>query len=139
MARFDVFLVVIVTVAAILLPTPSSSLPEPPCNEVYWSSHVAKEFGGQVEFRTYDGARIDILTPAYAIEVDWAKKWAEGVGQAAYYGCAVSRKPVLILLIKNRKAEIQYISRAMVAGAYANVDIWLYDISSKQWINRPNL
>ena len=32
-----------------------------------------------------DGTRCDILTSTHAIEVDFAKKWAEAIGQSLNY------------------------------------------------------
>ena len=39
------------------------------------------EIGGKVEVVMKDGTRCDILTATHAIEVDFAKKWAEAIGQ----------------------------------------------------------
>lgn len=39
---------------------------------------------GKMEVVLKDKTRIDCLTAEYAIEVDFAKKGAEGIGQALY-------------------------------------------------------
>ena len=47
-------------------------------SERYYQEKFAREIGGQVEVVMKDGTRCDILTSTHAIEVDFAKKWAEG-------------------------------------------------------------
>ena len=46
-------------------------------SERYYQEKFAREIGGQVEVVMKDGTRCDILTTTHAIEVDFAKKWAE--------------------------------------------------------------
>ena len=50
-------------------------------SERYYQEKFAREIGGQVEVVMKDGTRCDILTATHAIEVDFAKKWAEAPGQ----------------------------------------------------------
>jgi len=54
-------------------------------SERYYQEKFAKEIGGQVEVVMKDGTRYDILTSTHAIEVDFAKKWAEAIGQSLNY------------------------------------------------------
>lgn len=46
--------------------------------------------------------RADCLSPTHAIEVDWAGKWAEGIGQALHYADMTGLMPGLILICDNR-------------------------------------
>ena len=46
--------------------------------------YVNKYCNGYKEFVLSDKTRIDCLTDEYAIEYDYAKKWAESIGQALY-------------------------------------------------------
>jgi hypothetical protein len=50
-------------------------------SERYYQEGFAQEIGGQVEVVMKDGTRCDILTATHAIEVDFAKNWAEAIGQ----------------------------------------------------------
>lgn len=79
------------------------------------------------ERRLWDGTRVDLLTNYCACEIDWAHKWAEGIGQALWYSLNTSKKPVLILLVKDFDRESKYIYRAkMVCGVY-DIEVWLVD------------
>lgn len=59
----------------------------------------------------WDSTRIDMVTSRYAIEVDWAPKWAEAIGQSLYYSLVSGLDPGIILLVKNMKKEARYVYR----------------------------
>ena len=83
--------------------------------EAYYVRQInAKHFAGKarIEATTVDGARCDILTPDMAIEVDYAPKWAEAIGQSLYYGIAFDRNPGIYLLMKGN-SDRRYWSRCL--------------------------
>lgn len=65
---------------------------------------------GIVEYRLPDKTRVDCLTDEYAIEFDWAKKWAESIGQSLYYAKMTGKKPAVAIIMKSPKDE-RYIKR----------------------------
>jgi hypothetical protein len=68
--------------------------------ESHYQTAWCAEHHGQVEFRLPDGARVDCLTESNAIEFDFAPKWAEGLGQALYYGSQTGRRPGVVLIME---------------------------------------
>ncbi len=60
-----------------------------------------------------DRTRVDCLTNEYAIEVDFAKKWAESVGQSLYYAKMTGKKPAIALIIEKQK-ENRFVRRVRV-------------------------
>ena len=58
-----------------------------------------KALDGEIEYVLEDRTRIDCLTDIYAIEIDYAKKHHEAVGQALYYGIVTGRKPAVALIV----------------------------------------
>lgn len=72
---------------------------------------LGPRFQAEVEVPVWDGTRCDLLTDEFAIEVDWATKWAEALGQAMYYAIALDRKPAILLLVKDYK-DRRYAHRA---------------------------
>jgi hypothetical protein len=60
------------------------------------------------------GGRIDCLSDEFAIEVDWAPKWAEAVGQSLYYAQATGRKPAIILLCEESEGPVEGLCRSYV-------------------------
>lgn len=85
---------------------------------------IAPKYGiiqEHIDFTLPDESRVDLLGDEYAWEVDWAPKWAEGVGQATLYGLWTSKKPGLILLVKDRRKEKQYILRAKLVCEHLKI------------------
>ena len=58
-----------------------------------------------------DKARIDCLLPDKAVEVDFAAKWAECIGQALYYAQMTNRTPACLLIIENPQRDYKYLMR----------------------------
>lgn len=70
----------------------------PKMKEAYYVSQWCGDIGQQ-EFILWDSTRVDCLTKDYAIEFDFAKKWAESVGQALYYSKMTGKKPAVALIL----------------------------------------
>ena len=76
-------------------------------NEAYYIQKISAEINGKTEVRV-DGGRADIVTKDHAIEVEWASKWKEAIGQALWYGLQTGKTPKIILLMKNKKKDYKY-------------------------------
>jgi len=87
-----------------------------------------------LERTLWDGTRVDICTDNNAIEVDWAHKWAEAIGQALYYGGEMAKKPTILLLLEDAVKERAYVYRACTVCRKHNIDVWLYDTTEKTLI-----
>jgi hypothetical protein len=68
-------------------------------SERYYQEKFAREIGGRVEVVMKDGTRCDILTATHAIEVDFAKKWAEAIGQSLNYAMHTGKRPGVALIL----------------------------------------
>lgn len=68
-------------------------------NEKYYQTILCNELGGKMEVVLEDRTRVDCLTDEYAIEVDFAKKWAESIGQSLYYAEMTGKKPAVGLIL----------------------------------------
>lgn len=79
-------------------------------NEKYYQTKLCKKLDGVMEYVLEDKTRVDCLTDEYAIEVDFAKKWAEGVGQSLYYAQMTGKKPA-IGFIMDEKKDKRYLDR----------------------------
>lgn len=83
-----------------------------------------KKFGGEMEYVLPDGARIDVLTKEYAVEFDFAQKWAESIGQALYYGIVTNKKPAVVLIMENPTKEYKYLQRLKKVAAKHNITVF---------------
>ena len=72
-------------------------------------------YNAETERVLWDKTRCDMLFvykgDSVACEVDWAKKWAEGIGQALYYGEVTNLKPAVLLLVKDMDEDMKYVYR----------------------------
>ena len=57
---------------------------------------------GEIEAKI-DGGRIDCLTTIYAIEADFAYKWAEAIGQSLFYAYKTNRRPGIALIVYSER------------------------------------
>lgn len=89
-------------------------------NSVYAKHlHTEKEYQAQwcnarkgiMEYKLDDRTRVDCLLPTMAVEVDFANKWAECIGQALYYGEKTKRAPACVLITENPEKDFKYIKR----------------------------
>lgn len=66
---------------------------------------------GIMEYKLDDGSRVDCLTDKYAVEVDFAPKWHECIGQALYYAKKTKRIPACALIMENGDADKRFLYR----------------------------
>lgn len=80
-----------------------------------------------------DSTRVDCLTAEYAIEVDFASKWAEAVGQSLYYSMQTGRRPG-VLLILEKSSDHRHLKRLQSLADRHGIRIWIstpVDLSQK--------
>jgi len=92
--------------------------------EKYYQDKWCAEHGGVTEYLLPDGARVDCLTATMAVEFDWAKKWAEGYGQAKYYAAVTGRRGVVVLIVGPEDGRFV---RRLEVTAGGDVDIQTMD------------
>ena len=96
-------------------------------SERYYQEKFAREIGGQIEVVMKDGTRCDILTATHAIEVDFAKKWAEAIGQSLHYALHTGKRPGVALIVLS-PSDNKYISRVKQISARFSLGIEIYEI-----------
>lgn len=79
-------------------------------SEAYYVEQWCTPSFGKKEFRLWDMTRVDCLTKDYAIEFDFAKKWAESIGQSLYYAEITHKKPAVVLILTSL-ADMRYVKR----------------------------
>ena len=84
--------------------------------------------GGQVEVRQEDGTRVDCLTKCYAVEHDFAVKWAESVGQSLYYAAMTGKRAGIVLIMENPEKDQKYLDRLKKLIEYHCLDITVWTI-----------
>lgn len=78
---------------------------------------------GEQEHRLTDGTRIDCLTTEYAVEVEYAAKWAEAIGQSLFYARMTDRKPGIVLIMRERGDE-RFLKRLRKVAGEQGIKVW---------------
>lgn len=82
----------------------------PDMKEAYYVSQWCSDDFGKREFLLWDTTRVDCLSKDYAIEFDFAKKWAESVGQSLYYSKMTGKMPAVVLIL-TKLSDYRYVKR----------------------------
>lgn len=100
--------------------------------EKVYQNSTCKSLGGQEEVVTDSGTRCDCLTPTYAIEYDFAHKYAESIGQSINYAFHFDRKPGIVLIIEDQ-SDKHFLEELLWENDVAklNITIWSVDQSMK--------
>lgn len=84
----------------------------------------AEKNNAEMEVVLDDGARVDCVTEEYAIEFDFAKKWAESIGQALYYAIKTDKKPAIVLIMENPEKDEVYYNRLKDVAEKYNITVF---------------
>ena len=80
-----------------------------------------KQKRGKTEY-AIKGGRVDCLTKSYAIEYDFAKKWADCLGQAMYYSAMTNKIGICTLIVEDN-SDYKYVKKLEEAIGYHQVYI----------------
>ena len=69
-------------------------------NKAAYQEVWCKAHNGITEYKNRDYTRVDCLTKENAVEFDFAKKWAESVGQALHYQLMTGRRGKVVLILE---------------------------------------
>jgi len=100
--------------------------------EKYYQDEFAEYIKGITEVVLEDKTRVDIITETHAIEVDFAEKWAESIGQALHYEIMTGKKAGVLLVIKGREDE-RFLDRLMNIAVRHGIDVWIWDWTNDTW------
>ena len=78
--------------------------------EAYYQNEWCTPDFGRKEVILWDMTRVDCMTKDYAIEFDFAKKWAESIGQALYYSKLTGKAPAVVLILTS-PTDYRYVKR----------------------------
>ena len=113
----------VITVLGISLLAPAQA--ERLYKEKEYQNLWCKNQGGQTEYVLPDSTRIDCLIDEYAIEFDFANKWAEAIGQSLYYGNTTGKKSGIVLILENKNKDEKYLKRLLKVANLHNITVWI--------------
>jgi len=83
------------------------------------------EHRGQMEVALPDGTRVDCLTQTSAVEMDFAPKWTEAIGQSLYYSLQTGKRAGIVLIMESEK-DVKYLIRmnSTIKHFGLPIDVW---------------
>ena len=106
--------------------------------EADYSNYIQTLIGGEREVYV-SGGRVDLVTEEHAFEIEWANKWKESIGQALWYAVQTTKKPGIILILKDAsqyKYFIQLNTALDYAGLTDKVDVFLFPNDFKAFLKK---
>lgn len=94
-----------------------------PLHEKDYQRYWCGKQKGELEYRLNDGTRVDCLTKDYAVEVEYAHKWAEAIGQSLYYAKMTGRKPGIVLIMREHGDE-RFARRLREIAPQEQIKVW---------------
>lgn len=91
--------------------------------ERYYQNKWCSKWHGEQEYKLNDNTRVDCITTNYAVEFDFAPKWAESVGQSLHYAEKTGKKPAIILIIEKESDWKHYRKVKPLCKKY-NIQLW---------------
>jgi hypothetical protein len=96
-------------------------------SEAWYSELVAVQFKGQKEVRVARG-RADVVTATHAIEVEFASKWKESIGQALWYAFQLNKEAGIVLVMEDeaRDAPHAIALGSLIEHQKLPIKVWLW-------------
>lgn len=93
--------------------------------EKYYQTKWCSEQNGKMEVTLEGGGRVDCVTSTHVIEVEFAEKWAEAIGQSLYYSLSTNRKSGIVLIIESEK-DMKFLLRlnSTIEHFKLPIDVW---------------
>jgi hypothetical protein len=92
--------------------------------EKWYQIHGAKQLNGAIEYKI-KGVRVDIVTKTHSIEVDFAKKQYEAIGQALLYSIYTKKRAGIVLISEDPQLDLKHILRCKTVCRKHNITLWV--------------
>jgi|SaaInlStandDraft_5_1057022.scaffolds.fasta_scaffold107440_2 hypothetical protein len=104
--------------------------------ESYFQHQWCHIEGGQTEYTLPDRTRIDCLTESHAVEVDFAHKWAEAIGQSLHYSLMSGKRAGILLILRKPHDEL-LLKRIQSVIHHFNLPIDVFTLNTEDYPRPP--
>ena len=109
--------------AALLVSFPVHAKREHPEN--WYQTKWCQEQDGKAEVSLPDRTRCDCVTKGYAIEIDFANKWYQAVGQSLHYSLQTNKRAGILLILESSKDRKYWEKLNRVIKKFGlPIDVW---------------
>lgn len=92
--------------------------------EKYYQNKWCSANRGTQEYVLLDKTRVDCVTSQYALEVDFAPKWAESIGQSLYYSIRTGKQPAVLLILEDPCKDAKYLKRLNAVSSKHGIKVF---------------
>jgi len=93
--------------------------------EKWYQEQWCKEHNGRMEVVMPDKSRCDCVTATHAVEVEFANKWQEAVGQSLHYSAQAWLKAGIVLIIESERDWEYYLQLMNTTEHFRlKIDVW---------------
>jgi hypothetical protein len=124
----------ILIILALLLASLTCYAQLPKQLEKYYTNKFATIVNGKTQQYLPNKRYADIITDTFAIEVEFANKFPESIGQSLDYSM-ITYKKAGILLIVNGRNDDKYVDELLEIIYYhkLQITVWLMDYNTDKW------
>ena len=125
-----------------LLFTASAALSAPHIHkEAYYRDLWCQVNHGDTEQRQPNGTIADCVTGAYAVEVEFAEKWQEAVGQSLNYSNQTEKKAGILLILET-DADLKYWNHLQelvdaLGEKGVSIQLWRIGLNEIEYTQKP--
>ena len=121
---------VLSTLLLSLIASVSYAAEKPQLEQYYIDNHCV----GHIDLITEYNTRVDCLTDTTAYEYDFARKWAEAIGQSLHYGIATNSQSGIVIIVDDRNDKDQkYLKRLYDTIKLNDLDIIVEEIYTNNY------
>lgn len=92
--------------------------------ESYYQNIWCADNNGTTEVALNDKTRVDCVTEEYAIEFDFADKYAECIGQSLHYSILTGKQPACALILEH-DSDIKYLERLKIVADKYGIKVFI--------------
>ncbi len=97
-------------------------------NEAQYISQWCNKHHGRAEVTLPDRSRADCITESHAVEVEFAPKWKESIGQSLNYAMQTNKRAGVVVVMR-RKKDYRYwlMLNSVIKNFNLPIDSWLVE------------
>ena len=123
--KIILFLVFFLSVMTLMMKMESEAHAERVFPEKWYRDRWCSREMGQVEVILADEVSCDCLTSTHSVEIDFADKWAEAIGQSLFYSLQTDKKAGIVLIMESLKDEKYWFRLKKTIERFdLQIDVW---------------
>ena len=106
-----------------------------PNREIHFKKVFSQSVNGKLDVPLDEYKNtVDIATDTFAIDVEFAPKWATSIGHSLYAASKLNKKAAILLITyKDKNYDGKYVDMLMPVANKYNITVWTIDYYNNTW------